>query len=100
MGEYYTFTGFDDHTGVAPFYDVDYFAPADPFWNAHTDFWGDPLLRTAWDNFSPCALHRTGNGGSMVVHGETAARLPPDLRRARTASAGQQRTGEEREKGK
>jgi hypothetical protein len=55
MGEYYSFTGFDDLTGVAPFYDVDYFAPADPFWNAHPDFWGDPLLRTAWDN------HRIGN---------------------------------------
>jgi len=51
MGEYYTFTGFDDLTGVAPFYDVDYFAPADPFWSAHPDFWGDPLLRYAWDNY-------------------------------------------------
>jgi hypothetical protein len=59
LGEYYSAKGFDDLTGVAPFYDVDYFAPADPFWNARADFWGDPLLRTAWDNYrigNPTAL--------------------------------------------
>lgn len=50
LGEYYSAAGFDDVTGVAPLYDVDYFTPADPFWNAHTDFWSDPLLTGAWNN--------------------------------------------------
>jgi len=59
LGEYYSFSGFDDLTGVAPFYDVDYFVPADPFWNARPDFWSDPLLRYAFDNYrlgDPTAL--------------------------------------------
>ncbi|HKP04322.1 MAG TPA: hypothetical protein VJU77_13295 [Chthoniobacterales bacterium] len=59
LGEYYSFTGFKDLTGIAPVYDVDYFAPADPFFNAHSDFWADPLLRNVWDNYrigSPTTL--------------------------------------------
>jgi hypothetical protein len=59
LGEYYGTGGFDDLSGVPPFYDVDYFAPADPFWNSHADFWGDPLLRYAWDNY------RIGNPTSL-----------------------------------
>lgn len=55
LGEYYSASGFSDATGVTPLDTVDYFAPADPFWNAHPDFWADPLLRNAWDNY------RTGN---------------------------------------
>lgn len=51
MGEYYTASGFQDSTGIAPLYNVNYFTPADPFWNAHADFWSDPLLRSAWDNY-------------------------------------------------
>ena len=50
LGEYYSAGSFDDGTGLAPLYDVDYFTPADPFWNAHTDFWSDPLLTGAWNN--------------------------------------------------
>jgi hypothetical protein len=59
LGEYYTAGGFDDFTGVAPIFTVDYFTAEDPFWNAHADVWADPLLRSAWDNFrigSPTSL--------------------------------------------
>jgi hypothetical protein len=59
MGEYYSARNFDDATGVAPLYDVDYFAPADPFFAMHPDFWADPLLRNAWDNY------RTGNATAL-----------------------------------
>jgi hypothetical protein len=59
FGEYYSAAGFDDATGIAPLYSVDYFAPADPFWNAHADFWSDPLLRYAWDNY------RLGNPNTL-----------------------------------
>jgi hypothetical protein len=59
LGEYYSAAGFDDATGIAPLYSVDYFAPADPFWNAHADFWSDPLLRYAWDNY------RLGNPNTL-----------------------------------
>jgi hypothetical protein len=59
LGEYYSASGFDDPTGIAPLYDVDYFAPGDPFWNARPDFWSDPLLRYAWANY------RIGNPTSL-----------------------------------
>jgi hypothetical protein len=49
-GEYYSSGGFDDASGVAPLYSPDIFTPADPFWAVHSDFWGDPLLKSAWDN--------------------------------------------------
>jgi hypothetical protein len=51
MGEYYSARDFDDLTGVAPLYDVDYFNAADPFWATHSDFWPDPLLRNNWNNY-------------------------------------------------
>jgi hypothetical protein len=50
LGEYYS-ANFSDNTGLAPLYSVDYFTPADPFWNSHSDFWPDPLLRSAYDNY-------------------------------------------------
>ena len=59
FGEYYSAAEFDDLTGVAPFYSVDYFTPEDPFWNAHPDFWSDPLLRNVWSNY------RIGNPDSL-----------------------------------
>ncbi len=40
-----------DLTGVAPLFSVDYLTAADPFWNARSDFWGDPLLGSAWTNY-------------------------------------------------
>lgn len=55
LGEYYSAGDFDDFTGVLPLYSVDYWTPADPFWNAHTDFWADPLTNGILNN------HRLGN---------------------------------------
>jgi hypothetical protein len=59
FGEYYTAADFDDLTGIAPFYSVDYFTPEDPFWNSRPDFWSDPLLRNVWNNY------RIGNPNSL-----------------------------------
>ncbi|HEV2885170.1 MAG TPA: hypothetical protein VGW36_09950, partial [Pyrinomonadaceae bacterium] len=59
LGGYDSARELPDLTGVAPLYTVDYFTAADPFWNAHSDFWGDPLLGSAWNNYridSPTAL--------------------------------------------
>jgi hypothetical protein len=58
-GEYYNSGDFDDVSGVAPIYSLDYFAPEDPFWNSHSDFWGDPLLRGAYTNY------RLGNPNAL-----------------------------------
>jgi hypothetical protein len=59
LGEYYNSGDFDDASGIAPLYSIDFFTPEDPFWNSHSDFWGDPLLRGAYDNY------RLGNPNAL-----------------------------------
>jgi hypothetical protein len=51
LGDYGSARLLPDLTGVAPFSSVDYSTAADPFWNAHSDFWRDPLLGSAWGNY-------------------------------------------------
>jgi hypothetical protein len=51
VGEYYDLANMSDPTGLAPVAPTtDFFNPADPFWNARPEFWGDPLLTMVYDH--------------------------------------------------